>query len=83
MAGGAPEITTYVVATGSGFSGDYYRVDSFSTWQFTRSLTYDFLKTLKSEDLLYSPQLEFGTIGKQIRHVGDVQDAQGLIRAHR
>lgn len=44
------------------------------TWQFTRSLTYDFLKVLNEQDLSYSPQLEFGTIGKQIRHVGDVQE---------
>ena len=43
------------------------------TWQFTRSLTYDFLHCLKEEDLLYSPQLQFGTIGKHIRHLGDVQ----------
>jgi uncharacterized damage-inducible protein DinB len=44
------------------------------TWQFTRSLTYDFIKVLKPDDLLYSPQLEFGTIGKQLRHLGDVQE---------
>jgi uncharacterized damage-inducible protein DinB len=44
------------------------------TWQFTRSLTYDFLKVLNEQDLSYSPQLEFGTFGKQIRHVGDVQE---------
>lgn len=44
------------------------------TWQFTRSLTYDFLHCLKEEDLLYSPQLQFGTLGKQIRHIGDVQE---------
>lgn len=44
------------------------------TWQFTRSLTYDFIHSLKDEDLLYSPQLEFGTLGKQLRHVGDVQE---------
>jgi uncharacterized damage-inducible protein DinB len=43
------------------------------TWQFTRSLTYDFLKVLTPDDLSYSPQLEFGTFGKLIRHVGDVQ----------
>lgn len=43
------------------------------SWQFTRSLTYDFLKVLSEDDLNYSPQLEFGTIGKLIRHVGDVQ----------
>lgn len=44
------------------------------TWQFTRALTYDFLHVLTDENLLYSPQLEFGTIGKLIRHVGDVQE---------
>jgi uncharacterized damage-inducible protein DinB len=44
------------------------------TWQFTRSLTYDFIHCLKAEDLSYSPQLEFGTLGKQLRHVGDVQE---------
>lgn len=44
------------------------------TWQFTRSLTYDFLHALKEEELKYSPQLEFGTLGKQLRHVGDVQE---------
>jgi len=43
------------------------------SWQFTRSLTYDFLDGLSEEHLSYSPQLEFGTIGKLIRHVGDVQ----------
>jgi uncharacterized damage-inducible protein DinB len=43
------------------------------SWQFTRSLTYDFLKVLTEENLSYSPQLEFGTFGKLIRHVGDVQ----------
>jgi uncharacterized damage-inducible protein DinB len=43
------------------------------SWQFTRSLTYDFLACLHDENLAYSPQLEFGTIGKLIRHVGDVQ----------
>lgn len=44
------------------------------TWQFTRSLTYDFLKVIEDQDLLYSPQLEFGTLGKQVRHLGDVQE---------
>lgn len=44
------------------------------TWQFTRSLTYDFIHCLTAEDLSYSPQLEFGTLGKQLRHVGDVQE---------
>jgi hypothetical protein len=36
-----PVALTYPLfdSTGSVFSGDYYRVDSFSTWQFTRSLT--------------------------------------------
>lgn len=44
------------------------------TWQFTRSLTYDFLKVLGEQDLSYSPQLQFGNLGKQIRHLGDVQE---------
>lgn len=44
------------------------------SWQFTRSLTYDFLHALTEENLSYSPQLEFGTLGKQIRHIGDVQE---------
>jgi len=44
------------------------------TWQFTRSLSYDFIHVLKEEDLLYSPQLQFGTLGKHLRHVGDVQE---------
>jgi uncharacterized damage-inducible protein DinB len=44
------------------------------SWQFTRSLTLDFLAGLSEENLSYSPQLEFGTIGKLIRHVGDVQE---------
>jgi uncharacterized damage-inducible protein DinB len=43
------------------------------SWQFTRSLTFDFIKVLTEDNLTYSPQLEFGTIGKLIRHVGDVQ----------
>jgi uncharacterized damage-inducible protein DinB len=43
------------------------------SWQFTRSLTYDFLHVLSADNLTYSPQLEFGTLGKQIRHIGDVQ----------
>jgi uncharacterized damage-inducible protein DinB len=43
------------------------------SWQFTRSLTYDFLHVLTEENLSYSPQLEFGVLGKQIRHIGDVQ----------
>lgn len=44
------------------------------TWQFTRSLTYDFMHVLKDEQLAYSPQLQFGTLGKQLRHLGDVQE---------
>lgn len=44
------------------------------SWQFTRSLTYDFLHVLTEENLAYSPQLEFGTIGKHLRHIGDVQE---------
>jgi hypothetical protein len=36
-----PVATTYPLfdSTGSIFSGDYYTVDSFATWQYTRSLT--------------------------------------------
>ena len=44
------------------------------TWQFTRSLTYDFLHAIKEENLSYSPQLQFGTLGKHFRHLGDVQE---------
>jgi uncharacterized damage-inducible protein DinB len=44
------------------------------TWQFTRSLTFDFMHVLTEENLLYSPQLQFGTLGKHFRHVGDVQE---------
>ena len=44
------------------------------SWQFTRSLTYDFLHCLTEENLSYSPQLEFGTLGKHFRHIGDVQE---------
>jgi len=44
------------------------------TWQFTRSLTYDFLHSLSEEHLSYSPQLQFGTLGKHFRHLGDVQE---------
>ncbi|SRR5579875_116090 len=44
------------------------------TWQFTRSLTYDFLKVLNEESLSYSPHPAFGNLGKQIRHLGDVQE---------
>jgi hypothetical protein len=36
-----PNALTYPIfdSTGSIFQGDYYTIDSFSTWQFTRSLT--------------------------------------------
>ena len=36
-----PVASTYPIfdSTGSVFSGDYYTVDSFATWEFTRSLT--------------------------------------------
>lgn len=44
------------------------------TWQFTRSMTYDFLKALNDEQLSLCPHEEFGTYGKLIRHIGDVQD---------
>jgi len=44
------------------------------TWQFTRSLTFDFLHCLTEENLLYSPQLQFGTLGKHLRHIGDVEE---------
>ena len=44
------------------------------TWQFTRSLTFDFMHCLTDDDLLYSPQLQFGTLGKHLRHIGDVQE---------
>ncbi len=44
------------------------------TWQFTRSLTFDFIHCLTEENLLYSPQLQFGTLGKHLRHIGDVQE---------
>lgn len=42
-------------------------------WQSTRRLTYDLLRALPYAVMNFSPHPEFGTLIRQIRHVGDIQ----------
>lgn len=43
------------------------------TWQTTRALTYDLLSTLPYAVMNFSPHPGFGTLIRQIRHVGEIQ----------
>lgn len=43
------------------------------TWQTTRALTYDLLATLPYAVMNFSPHPGFGTLIRQIRHVGEIQ----------
>lgn len=42
-------------------------------WRATRQLTYDMLRALPYAVMNFSPHPEFGTLIRQIRHVGDIQ----------
>ncbi len=43
------------------------------SWQSRRKLTLDLLRELPEEHLAYSVGANMGTLGKQFRHIGDVQ----------
>lgn len=42
-------------------------------WRSTRTLTYDFLRSLPYAIMNFSPHPGFGTLARQIRHVGEIQ----------
>ena len=42
-------------------------------WEFTRKLSQDFLKSLSSEQLEYTPEVKMGPLWKQFRHLARVQ----------
>src|SRR2546428_6412642 len=44
-------------------------------WRHTRGLTYDFLRALPYAVMNFSPQPEFGTLARQIRHAADIEAA--------
>ena len=49
-------------------------------WNWTRGLTYKFIDSIPPEKLSFSPSREFGSTGKQLRHMGAVQECylQGM-----
>ena len=42
-------------------------------WRSSRALTYDFLRSLPYAIMNFSPHPGFGTLARQIRHVGEIQ----------
>lgn len=42
-------------------------------WRSARALTYDFLRSLPYAIMNFSPHPGFGTLARQIRHVGEIQ----------
>ncbi|MGH2395722.1 MAG: DinB family protein [bacterium] len=42
-------------------------------WRAARALTYDFLRSLPYAIMNFSPHPGFGTLARQIRHVGEIQ----------
>ena len=47
--------------------------DLLKEWEIIRNLTLDLLKEIPEEHLTYTVSKNMGTIGKQFRHIGDVQ----------
>ncbi len=43
-------------------------------WRWVRGLTYEFIKMIPTEKLMFSPHKDFGSLGRQLRHVADIQE---------